>query len=417
MTQLTADALAFGKALMSLDAAQAAIFARIAPLPRVEAIPLDQADGRVLAADLVAPFDLPPFANSAVDGYAVRFDDLPRTGEAIFAVSGRIAAGRALEGEARPGAALRVFTGAPTPEGFDTVFMQEDVRDNGDGSVILPPGLSRFANRRPAGEDVARGAVAIPAGTRLRPQEIALAAALGFDVLRVRARPRVGVFSTGDELAGQGAPLRAGAIHDANRPALLALVARSGAQAVDLGALPDDPARIAPALALAARRCDLLLTSGGVSMGEEDHVRTAVEAAGALVFWRVAIKPGRPVAMGLVEGAALMGLPGNPAAVFVTFFALARPMIAALAGETWRAPKPTPVASGFAYKKKGGRREFVRASLVRREGGWVAEKFPGEGAGLITSLTRSDGLVALPEEMTRLSEGELVDFMPYESLF
>jgi molybdopterin molybdotransferase len=235
-------------------------------------------------------------------------------------------------------------------------------------------------------------------------------------MLEVRARPRVGVFSTGDELAGEG-PLRAGAIHDANRPALLALVARAGAEPVDLGALPDDPARIAPALAQAAARCDLLLTSGGVSMGEEDHVKGAIEKAGALVFWRVGLKPGRPVAMGLVGGVPLMGLPGNPAAVFVTFFALARPMIAALAGETWRAPTPMRVASGFAYKKKEGRREFVRASLVARAGAMVAEKFPGEGAGLITSLTRSDGFVILPEDMTRLAEGETVDFVPYSSLY
>jgi molybdopterin molybdotransferase len=416
MTQLTPDALAIGHALMRLDAAQAAIRARVAPIQRVETVALAAAEGRVLAGDLVAPLDLPPFANSAVDGYAVRFDDLPASGPATFLVSGRAAAGRALEGEARSGAALRVFTGAATPEGFDTVFMQEDVTTLEDGRVVLPTGLKRFANRRPAGEDVACGDVAIPAGARLRPQEIALAAALGVATLEVRARPRVGVFSTGDELAGEG-PLRAGAIHDANRPALLALVARAGGEPIDLGALPDDPARIAPALAQAAARCDLLLTSGGVSMGEEDHVRGAIEKAGALVFWRVGLKPGRPVAMGLVGGVPLMGLPGNPAAVFVTFFALARPMIGALAGETWRAPTPMRVASGFAYKKKEGRREFVRAALVARAGAMVAEKFPGEGAGLITSLTRSDGFVILPEDMTRLAEGETVDFVPYSSLY
>lgn len=417
MTQLTSDALAIGHALMRLDAAQSAIFERVRALPSVEAVRLDAADGRVLAADLIAPLDLPPFANSAVDGYAVRFEDLPKGAEARFEVTGRAAAGRALEGEARPGAALRVFTGAPTPDGFDTVFMQEDVRAADDGAVTLPHGLKRYANRRPAGEDVARGEVALKAGTRLRPQEIALAAALGVSALEVRARPRVGVFSTGDELSHEGGPLRDGAIHDANRPALLALVARAGAQPIDLGALPDDPARIAPALAEAARRCDLMLTSGGVSMGEEDHVRGAIESVGALVFWRVGIKPGRPVAMGVVGGAPLMGLPGNPAAVFVTFFALARPMIAALAGETWRAPMPMRVASGFSYKKKEGRREFVRASLEVERGAQIARKFPGEGAGLITSLTRSDGFVVLPEDMTRLEEGETVDFTPYDMLF
>lgn len=412
MTQLTAT----GDAAMRLDAAQARIARSVAPLARVESVALHVGDGRVLANDLVAPLDLPPFANSAVDGYAARFEDLPAQGEAVFAVTGRAAAGRPLEGEARPGAVVRVFTGAPTPEGFDVVFMQEDVRRLDDGRVALPPGLPRFANRRPAGEDVARDAVAIAAGTRLRPQEIALAAALGVGALDVRGRPRVGVFSTGDELSRDAAPLRAGAIYDANRPALLALAARAGAEPIDLGALPDDPARIAPALADAAARCDLLLTSGGVSMGEEDHVRPAIARVGALVFWSVAIKPGRPVAMGLVGDTPLMGLPGNPAAAFVAFFALARPMIAALAGETWRAPVPTHAQSAFAYRKKAGRREFVRASLNLESGAPTAAKFPLDGAALITSLTRSDGFVVLPEEMTLLRPGETVDFVSYEAM-
>jgi molybdopterin molybdotransferase len=327
-------------------------------------------------------------------------------------LGGRAAAGRPLYGEARAGAALRIFTGAATPSGFDTVFMQEDVRVLPDGRVELPPGLARFANRRPAGEDVARGEIAIPAGARLRPQELALAAALGLGSLEVNARPRVGVFSTGDEIAALGAPLRPGAVYDANRPALLALAARAGAEPIDLGALPDDRDAIASALAQAATRCDLLLTSGGVSMGEEDHVRAALEQAGALTFWRVGVKPGRPVAMGLVGETPLMGLPGNPAAVFVTFVTLARPMIAALQGETWRPPTPARVALGFPYKKKEGRREFVRVTL---ENG-VARKFERDGAGVVTSLTRSAGLVVLSEEAISLAEGEMVDFLSHQLL-
>jgi molybdopterin molybdotransferase len=413
MAQLSSDRFAVGHELLRLDAAQALILERVAPIARRETVSLAAADGRILARDLVAGLDLPPFANSAVDGYAVRFDDLAKDGETILPVSGRAAAGRPLEGAARPGAAVRVFTGAPTPDGFDSVIMQEDARLLDDGRVALPCGLPRFANRRPAGEDVAKGETAIKAGARLRPQELALAAALGLPALEVRARPRVGVFSTGDEIVEPGEPLRLGAVYDANRPALLALAARAGAEPIDLGALPDDPARIAPALARAAERCDLLLTSGGVSMGEEDHVRAAIEKAGAVMFWRASVKPGRPVAMGMVGQTPLMGLPGNPAAVFVTFFTLARPMIAALAGEIWRAPAPRPIRSGFDYAKKAGRREFVR---VRIEGD-AALKYERDGAGVITSLTRSDGFAVLPEEMTRLAAGDVVDFLPYEGLF
>ncbi|MBK9082521.1 MAG: molybdopterin molybdotransferase MoeA [Rhizobiales bacterium] len=412
MAQLTSDAHAFGDRMMRVDEAQASIAARIRPLGRVETLGLCEADSRVLAAPLIAPLDLPPFANSAVDGYAVRFEDLAAAGGTLLPVSGRAAAGRPIEGEARPGAALRIFTGAATPDSFDTVFMQEDVTAEGAG-VRLPAGLARGANRRPAGEDVARGALALPAGRRLRPQDIALAAALGTARLEVAARPRVGVFSTGDEVTEAGAALRPGAVYDANRPALLALAARAGAAPVDLGRLPDDPARIAAALREAASACDLLLTSGGVSTGEEDHVRAALSAEGALDFWRVAIKPGRPVAMGVVGETPLMGLPGNPAAVFVTFFALARPMIAALAGEAWRAPRPTSVAAGFAYAKKAGRREYVRVAV---DEGRVARKFERDGAGVIASLTETDGLVVLPEDMTRLAPGETVDFLSYQAL-
>ncbi|MBL8586897.1 MAG: molybdopterin molybdotransferase MoeA [Methylobacteriaceae bacterium] len=415
MAQLSSDAFAFGDALLRLEAAHRLIAERVAPLPATQEITLAEADGRVLAAPLIAAIDLPPFANSAVDGYAARFDDLAADGPTELPVSGRAAAGRPLEGEARAGAALRIFTGAATPAGLDVVFMQEDVEIAGD-RVRLPHGLSRFSNLRPAGEDIARGEIAIAAGRRLTPQDAALAAALGADRLTVRARPRVGVFSTGDELAEPGAPLSPGAIYDANRFALAALVARAGGAPVDLGRLPDDRAAIRAGLREASARCDLLVTSGGVSTGEEDHVRAALEAEGALAFWRVAIKPGRPVAMGVIAGCPLIGLPGNPAAVFVTFAQIARPVIAALSGEAWRAPRALPVIADFAYAKKAGRREYVRASLVVDAGRALARKFEREGAGVVTSLTRTDGLVELAEETTRVAPGETVGFIPWAML-
>ncbi len=415
MAQLSSDSFAFGHDLLRVEAAQRLIGERVHALPGVEEIDLAAADGRVLAASLDAPIDLPPFANSAVDGYAVRFADLAVSGPSELPVAGRAAAGRPFEGEARLGAAARIFTGAAMPAGFDTVFMQEDVETTAAG-VRLPQGLKRFANMRPAGEDIAAGARAFEAGRRLTPADVALAAALGLTRLTVRARPRVGVFSTGDELAEPGAPLGPGAIYDANRFALAALVARAGAIPVDLGRLPDDRAAIRAGLGQAAARCDLLVTSGGVSTGEEDHVRAALEQDGALAFWRVAIKPGRPVAMGVIGGVPLIGLPGNPAAAFITFAQIARAVIAALAGEAWRAPQGLPVVAGFAYVKKEGRREYVRASLDVADGALRARKYEREGAGVVTSLTRTDGLVELAEDKTRVAPGDAVGFIPWALL-
>jgi molybdopterin molybdotransferase len=414
MAQLSDDCFAFGSAPMKLDQAAAELAQRVTPVREDELVALHEADGRVLAKTLKAPIDLPPFANSAVDGYAVRHADLAPDAPTTLPVQGRVAAGQAAEALA-PGSAIRIFTGAPMPAGADTVFMQEDTTQQGT-KVVLPAGLRRHANARAAGEDIAAGAVALPGGRRLRPQDLALAAALGVARLAVRRRLAVAVFSTGDELAPLGAPLGPARIHDSNRPMLLALLARAGALPTDLGILPDNPDALATALAEAARAHDLLLTSGGVSTGEEDHVKAALARAGRLDHWRVSIKPGRPVAMGTVGGAAFVGLPGNPVAVFVTFAHIVRPLLAALAGEAWAPPRRMAVRLGFAHRKKAGRREFLRATLRADAQGWIAEKWPTDGAGVITSLTGTDGLLEFPEEATRLEPGDLAGFLDYAVL-
>jgi molybdopterin molybdotransferase len=346
--------------------------------------------------------------------------DLHAKDETRLTVGERVTAGRAATHALGPGAAVRIFTGAPMPPGADTVFMQEDVRRDGD-AVIVPAGLKSGANRRLAGEDVRAGSIALPAGRRLAAQHIALAAAIGLTALDVFRRVRVAVFSTGDEIVEPGKPRPDAALFDANRYLLTGLIERLGATATDLGILPDDPERLARAIAAAAAEHDLVVTSGGVSTGEADHVRHAVEAVGRLVFWRVAIKPGRPVAMGVIPGAgasaAFVGLPGNPAAVYVTFARVVRPLLLRLAGAEAPPLVALPVRAAFAYRKKAGRREYVRVKLARAADGAVeAIKHAQEGAGIITSLTETDGLVELLEGTTAVTPGATVGFLSYATL-
>lgn len=399
-------------ALMPVEEAGARAAALVAPVAGTRSLPLSQADGRVLAEEIRAGLPLPPFANSAVDGYALRFDDLATGAATRLPVLGRTAAGEAPGTLAAPGV-LRIFTGAAVPLGADTVVMQEDVGDD-DDAIMLPPGLRRGDNLRPAGEDVAPGDSLFAPGHRLRPQDLGLLAALGRDHLVVRRRPRVALFSTGDELTEPGAPLPPAGIYDANRAMLRALLARSGAETVDLGILRDDRDRVAAQLAEAAADCDLVITSGGVSVGEEDHVKTALAS---LDFWRVAIKPGKPVAVGRVGGTPFLGLPGNPVAVFVTFAFVARPMLARLAGTGCPPLTRQQVRLGFAHRGRAGRREFLRASLEPASDGLpVARKHPGEGAGSLVSLVQSDGLVELAPERAGAEQGSIQPFLPYAAL-
>ena len=417
MTQLSNDCFAFGGPLMAIDQAVAIIAARVTAVQEIEAVALAEADGRILAGDISAPLPLPPFTNSAVDGYAVASGDLPLDAERAFAVAGRIQAGASAAEPIRPGEAVRIFTGAPMPEGADTVFMQEDVRLEADGKVVLPAGLRPGANVRPAGEDIPAGSAALAAGRRLRPQDVAVAAAFGLTRLEVRRRIRVAVFSTGNELVSPGASRAPAQLFDSNRFMLMAMLGRLGCAVSDLGILRDDRASLAQALRTAADAHDLILTTGGVSTGEEDHVKAGVESIGTLVLWRMAIKPGRPVAMGIIGGTPFIGLPGNPVASFVTFVHVVRPTVLALAGAAQQPLVPLPVRAAFNYRKKVARREYVRVSLRKAEsGGLEAVKFPREGAGLLSSLVDTDGLVELGEDVTRVEPGQLVGFLGYANL-
>ncbi len=422
MAQLTDDCFAHGGRLMRLDEALALLEARVDTVTEPETVALSEALGRVLRQAVVAAVSIPGQTNSAVDGYAVCFDDLDPEGETRLPVTGRAAAGHPLGRPAGRGEAIRIFTGALMPDGPagaggpDTVMMQEDCRAEGD-TVIIRPGIKRGANRRLAGEDVQAGAQVLSAGQRLRPQDVGLAAAAGRRSLSVSRPLSVALFSTGDELCEPGAALEPGRIYDSNRYTVGALLRGLGCRVADLGILPDRRDAVTEALGAAAGRHDLLITSGGVSTGEEDHVKAAVEAQGRLHAWKLAVKPGRPIALGQVGRTPFVGLPGNPVASMVTFLAVVRPMILRLMGGRAEPPHRFAVTADFDHKKKKDRREWVRARLaLGPDGRLLARKFPREGAGILSSLVEADGLVELPEDLTRLEPGAIVEFLPFSEV-
>lgn len=420
MAQLNNDCFANPGEMMPVRRAWELLAERVVPLGGVETVALDAALGRVLAADVVALRSVPPHDNSAVDGYAVYHVDLAAEGTTRLPVTGRVAAGHPLDRPARRGEALRIFTGAPIPGGADggpdTVYMEEDATVEGD-HVILPAGLKKGANYRLKGEDVTEGRVILTAGTRLRAQEIGLAASVGVAELAVRPRLRAAVFSTGDEVRDPGSAAPDGCIFDANRFTVKALLAGLGCVVTDLGILPDRQDAIAAALTDAAGAHDLLITSGGVSLGEEDHVKAAVAASGRIDFWRIAIKPGRPIALGGVGAqdtcTPFVGLPGNPVAAMVTFMMIARPLILLLMGRKDITPPRYKVRAAFSAKKKAGRTEWLRARIENGE----AVTYPSTGAGILTSMVQSAGLVELPEDCAGVAIGDWVDYLPFNEVY
>ena len=415
---------------MTTAEALALIAARTGPIAGTETLALRQIQNRILAEDVVADRDVPAHDNAAVDGYAFAFADLAHDADATtLPVSGRAAAGHPLAAPMKQGTAVRVFTGAILPRGCDTVAMQEDCQrisaeDRGatgnqqsDVSVTITRGLKLGANCRHAGEDVRLGSIILNCGHRMRAQDIGLAASIGRAALLVRRRLRAALFSTGDEIYEPGTAASEGGIYDANRYVLLALLEGLGCEVDDLGILPDKRPLIRNALERAAANADVVVSSGGVSVGEEDHIKPAVEELGHLHFWRLAIKPGRPLALGQIGTTPFIGLPGNPVAAMVTFVRFARPLILRLGGATDLDPTLFQVRADFDHHKKPNRREWIRARLVADADGMLSvKKFERQGAGILTSLVASDGLVELPEDMTDLTAGAMVDFLPFSEV-
>lgn len=398
-----------------VDAALETLRARLRPVVGRERIATHAAAGRVLAADAVAARSNPPGANSAVDGYGFAADPSGATvaGRHVLPLlSGRAAAGAPYREAVPTGKALRVLTGALLPNGVDTVVLEEDCRVGG-GAVAFAGPVKPGANTRASGEDVAAGAVALTQGRVLGPADLALATALGLSRLEVHAQLRVGVLSTGDEIAPPGAtPAGPEITYDANRPMLLALATRWGHRAVDLGHARDARDALADRLDEAADAADAILTTGGASAGDEDHVSALLRECGAMTLWRVAMKPGRPLALGLWRGVPVFGLPGNPVAAFVCALIFARPSLALLSGAAWSVPRAVTVPAAFAKRKKPGRREYLRARLDARG---HAEVFASEGSGRISGLAWAEGLVELPDGGRVIAPGDPVRYLPLGS--
>lgn len=394
--------------MLSFEEARNLLLSAAQPVARHEHIDLLQAAGRVLAEDLRAGINVPPADNSAMDGYAFRIDDV--ASGVVLPVSQRIPAGSVPQ-PLQPGTAARIFTGAQIPEGADVVVMQERCVVEGDG-VRVEAVPQRGENIRRMGEDISVGSVVLRAGAPLRSQELGLLASLGIAQVKVFAKLRVAVFFTGNELRMPGEPLEVGQIYNSNRFVLRGLLSELGCEVIDLGIVPDDLQATRAALRKAAQDADLILTCGGVSVGEEDHVKAAVEAEGVLESWRIAIRPGKPLAFGRVAATPFIGLPGNPVSSFVTFQMLVRPYLRRVQGGELVAPLALQMRADFSWKKSVPVREFLR---VRRNAEGGLDLFPNQGSGVLTSTTWADGLVENPPE-TQISAGEMVRYLPFAGL-
>jgi len=386
----------------------------VQPVTDTESVTLTAARGRVLAEAVTSAVDVPPLDNSAVDGYAVASADLASGRECRLPMSQRIAAGQ-VGAPLQPGTAARIFTGAPLPPGADAVVMQEDTETDGN-TVLIKVAVTSGMNVRSRGQDLSKGGVVLPAGRRLRPQDMGLLASAGVGEVTVWRRLKVAIASTGDELVEPGQQAGPGQIYNSNRYTLLGMLASLGVEVIDLGIIEDTPEATERALLQAADEADCIITSGGVSVGEEDHVKDAVERLGRLELWKLAIKPGKPLAFGQVKDTPFIGLPGNPAAVFVTFSVLARPFLLKAQGASEWLTKGWPLKTGFDYHNRGARQEYLRCRLLVDEaGGWVIDKYPNQSSGVLASASWGDGFAVVPPGM-QVRAGDLLEFISYNEL-
>jgi molybdopterin molybdotransferase len=400
---------------MPVDRAREIILSRLGPVTGIERLPLLKALDRVLATEIVSPMDVPGHDNSAMDGYALRHADLATKGATTLAVVGTAYAGQPFGGTPAAGECVCVMTGAPIPAGCDCVVTRENVIAV-DGRATIGPGHHAGQNIRRAGEDLARDDIALPAGRLLRPSDLGLLASLGIGEVELRQRLRVAIFSTGDELVPVGQQLGGGQIHDSNRYSLHGLLARLGCEVIDVGLVRDDPAALEAALHDAAACADAVITSGGVSVGEADFTREVMARLGTVLFWKIAMKPGRPLAYGEIGGTQFFGLPGNPVSVMVTFYQFVRDALLRLQG---RAPEPVPsfaVRCVAPLKKAPGRTEFQRGVLRCEGGEWVVAPTGEQGSGILSSMSRANCFIVLEQARGRVEAGETVPVQPFDGI-
>jgi molybdopterin molybdotransferase len=408
----------------ALPVAQAQEFiARLVPrVEAVESIALRSALGRVLARDIVSAIDVPSHDNSAMDGYALRGADLAPQGDTVLRIAGTGFAGQSFGGAVPPGQCVRIMTGAVMPEGLDTVVPQEFTKAEGSDAVRIPAGAVRTGdNRRLKGEDLALGSSALKAGRLLRPADLGLLASLGQAEVPVLRKLRVAFFSTGDELRSIGEPLDEGCVYDSNRYTIWAMLQRLGCEVIDLGVVRDDPAALRQAFASAAASADAVITSGGVSVGEADHTKKIMAELGDVLFWRIAMRPGRPMAIGRItkggHEAILFGLPGNPVAVMVTFYAFVRDALRAMSGMTQTTQPMLRAACSTPLRKKPGRTEYQRGIVTRTaDGRWQVAITGSQGSGILSSMSAANGMVVLHHEQGNVNAGDEVDVIPFDGL-
>jgi molybdopterin molybdotransferase len=397
--------------VISVREGQQRILDEVAGPVSAEVVAAPRALGRVLAADVQAPFDVPPADNSAVDGYAVGSADIPGAGTHALTVVGDLAAGAVFAGTLRPGQALRIMTGAPMPAGADTVYPQEVVERQADRVRIGP--IDKGVNVRRRGEDVEAGGIVIERGTVLRPQEIGLVTSLGLWQLGVHRRPRVALLSTGDEVAEPGTPRRPGQIYDSNRFTLRGSIELAGGEVIDLGIVPDIRETLTGRLREAAAMADAVVSSGGVSVGAYDLVKDVLAELGTVDFWQVAMQPGRPLAFGRLAGTMFFGLPGNPVASLLAFMLFVRPALWKLAGRRQLFPVSWHARALEPMRKRTGRREFKRGVLAYRDGGWQVRTTGPQGSGILSSMVAGNCLIVLEEERGDVAAGETVVVEPF----
>ena len=403
---------------LTVDAAQAFIAQLVPHVDTVERVALRASLGRVLAHDIVSAINVPAHDNSAMDGYALRGSDLAASSDTLLRVVGTGFAGTAYAGAVAPGDCVRIMTGAVMPANLDTVVPQEFTKSEGDKVVRIPVGVVRTGdNRRLAGEDLARGTSALRAGRLLRPADLGLLASLGQAEVPVLRKLRVAFFSTGDELRSIGEPLAAGCVYDSNRYTIWAMLQRLGCEVLDLGVVRDDPAALRATFSQAAASADVVITSGGVSVGEADHTKQIMAELGDVLFWRIAMRPGRPMAIGRIHNAILFGLPGNPVAVMVTFYAFVREALLAMSGAT---PEPVPrlrAACMTALRKKPGRTEYQRGIVSRNaDGRWQVAITGSQGSGILSSMSAANGMVVLSHDQGDVAAGDEVEVIAFDGL-